>query len=228
MQKEIERNLKLVKNSIDNTAKKIGLNPSSVLLIAVSKKKGEDVIKEAFDFGVKDFGENYAQELAKKSDFFKDQRIVWHFIGPIQSNKIKLIAKHASWIHSLDRSKVVEKLNIECLQAKRYINALIQINISGEDTKSGISPDDLIEFAEYVNSQTNVNLKGIMVLPRINGNIKEKEEEMIKAKQLHTTLVNKFPHASYLSMGTTSDFECAITNGSNMIRVGELIFGKRT
>ena len=228
MQKEIEKNLKLVKNSIDNTAKKVGLNPSSVLLIAVSKKKGEDVIKEAFDFGIKDFGENYAQELARKSDFFIDQRIVWHFIGPIQTNKIKLIAKHASWIHSLDRSKVVEKLNKECLQAKRHINALIQINISGEETKSGISPGDLIEFAEYVNSQTNVNLKGIMVLPRINGNIKEKEEEMIKAKKLHTTLVNKFPHASYLSMGTTSDFECAITNGSNMIRVGELIFGKRT
>ena len=228
MQKEIEKNLKLVKNSIDNTAKKVGLNPSNVLLIAVSKKKGEDVIKEVFDFGIKDFGENYAQELARKSDYFKNQRIVWHFIGPIQTNKIKLIAKHASWIHSLDRSKVVEKLNIECLQAKRYINALIQINISGEDTKSGISPDDLIEFAEYVNSQTNLNLKGIMVLPRINGNIKEKEEEMIKAKKLHTTLVNKFPHASYLSMGTTSDFECAITNGSNMIRVGELIFGKRT
>ena len=228
MQKEIEKNLKLVKNSIDNTAKKVGLNPSSVLLIAVSKKKGEDVIKEAFDFGIKDFGENYAQELARKSDYFKNQRIVWHFIGPIQTNKIKLIANHASWIHSLDRSKVVEKLNKECLQAKRYINALIQINISGEETKSGISPSDLIEFAEYVNSQTNVNLKGIMVLPRINGNIKEKEEEMIKAKKLHTTLVNKFPHASYLSMGTTSDFECAITNGSNMIRVGELIFGKRT
>ena len=228
MQKEIEKNLKLVKNSIDNTAKKVGLNPSNVLLIAVSKKKGEDVIKEAFDFGIKDFGENYAQELARKSDYFKNQRIVWHFIGPIQTNKIKLIAKHASWIHSLDRSKVVEKLNKECLQAKRYINALIQINISGEETKSGISPSDLIEFAEYVNSQTNVNLKGIMVLPRINGNIKEKEEEMIKAKKLHTTLVNKFPHASYLSMGTTSDFECEITNGSNMIRVGELIFGKRT
>ena len=228
MQKEIEKNLKLVKNSIDSTAKKVGLNPSSVLLIAVSKKKGEEAIKEAFDFGIKDFGENYAQELARKSDFFKDQRIVWHFIGPIQTNKIKLIAKHASWIHSLDRSKVVEKLNKECLQAKRYINALIQINISGEETKSGISPGDLIEFAEYVNSQTNVNLKGIMVLPRINGNIKEKEEEMIKAKKLHAKLVNKFPHASYLSMGTTSDFECAITNGSNMIRVGELIFGKRT
>ena len=228
MQKEIEKNLKLVKNSIDNSAKKVGLNPSSVLLIAVSKKKGEGAIKEAFDFGIKDFGENYAQELARKSDYFKNQRIVWHFIGPIQTNKIKLIAKHASWIHSVDRSKVVEKLNKECLQAKRYINALIQINISGEETKSGISPDDLIEFAEYVNSQTNINLKGIMVLPRINGNFNEKEEEMIKAKKLHTTLVNKFPHASYLSMGTTSDFECAIANGSNMIRVGELIFGKRT
>ena len=228
MQKEIEKNLKLVKNSIDNTAKKVGLNPSNVLLIAVSKKKDEGAIKEAFDFGIKDFGENYAQALARKSDFFKDQGIVWHFIGPIQTNKIKLIAKHANWIHSLGRSKVIEKLNKECLEAKRSINALIQINISGEETKSGISPDDLIEFAEYVNSQTNVNLKGIMVLPRINGNIKEKEEEMIKAKKLHTTLVNKFPHASYLSMGTTSDFECAITNGSNMIRVGELIFGKRT
>ena len=80
MQKEIEKNLKLVKNSIDNAAKKVGVNPRSVLLIAVSKKKGEGVIKEALDFGIKDFGENYAQELARKSDFFKDQRIVWHFI----------------------------------------------------------------------------------------------------------------------------------------------------
>ena len=228
MQKKIEVNLKLVEDRIHNAAKKADIAPDHVLLIAVSKKKDIEAIKIAFNSGIKDFGENYAQELAKKSDFFKDQRIVWHFIGPIQSNKIKLIAKHASWIHSLDRSKVVEKLNKECLQAKRYINALIQINISGEDTKSGISPDDLIEFAEYVNSQTNINLKGIMVLPRINGNFNEKEEEMIKAKKLHTTLVNKFPHASYLSMGTTSDFECAIANGSNMIRVGELIFGKRT
>ena len=224
MQKEIEKNLKLVKNSIDNTAKKVGLNPSNVLLIAVSKKKGEDVIKEAFDFGIKDFGENYAQELARKSDYFKNQRIVWHFIGPIQTNKIKLIAKHASWIHSLDRSKVLEKLNKECLQAKRYINALIQIYISGEETKSGISPSDLIEFAEYVNSQTNVNLKGIMVLPSLTGDV---DEQMMRSKKLHEKLIKSYPNAKYLSMGTTNDFESAIKFGSNMIRVGELIFGKR-
>jgi pyridoxal phosphate enzyme (YggS family) len=228
MQKEIEKNLKLVKESAHNAALKAGLNPNNVLLVAVSKKKDERSIKAAFDFGIKDFGENYAQELSVKSDFFKDEEIVWHFIGPIQTNKIKLIAKHASWIHSLDRSKVVEKLNKECLQAEKHINALIQINISGEETKSGISPDKLLEFAEYINTQTNINLKGIMILPGINGNTKEKEEEMIEAKKLHTTLVNKFPHASHLSMGTTSDFERAITNGSNIIRVGELIFGKRT
>ena len=228
MQKKIEVNLKLVEDRIHNAAKKADIAPDHVLLIAVSKKKDIEAIKIAFNSGIKDFGENYAQELAIKSEVLINEKVTWHFIGPVQTNKIKLIAKHSSWIHSLDRPKVIERLNKECLKAERSINGLIQINTSGEETKSGISPDKLLEFARYVDSQTNILLKGIMVLPRINGTTKEKDQEMMKAKKLHTTLLNQFPNARYLSMGTTSDFESAISHGSNMVRVGELIFGKRT
>ena len=224
MQKKIEVNLKLVEDRIHNAAKKADIAPDHVLLIAVSKKKDIEAIKIAFNSGIKDFGENYAQELAIKSELLINEKVTWHFIGPVQTNKIKLIAKHSSWIHSLDRPKVIERLNKECLKAERSINGLIQINTSGEETKSGISPDKLLEFAKYVDSQTNILLKGIMVLPSLGENNKK---QMQDSKLLHEKLISVFPHAEYLSMGTTNDFESAIVSGSNMIRVGELIFGKR-
>ena len=227
MYQSIESRFQTVKANVDLACSGINQSPQSVRIIAVSKLQSTDIIKEAYDNGVRDFGENYAQELASKAELLKNEDINWHFIGPIQTNKIKLITTHASWIHSLDRPKVVDKLNNECIASNKKMNALIQINISGEETKSGISPDTLLEFASYVNLQSNIVLKGIMVLPKMTNNIIDKEREMIKAKKLHNNLVKEFPEATYLSMGTTSDFECAIKCGSNMIRVGELIFGKR-
>jgi pyridoxal phosphate enzyme (YggS family) len=227
MQRKISKNISLLKKSISNASLKANIDPNQISLIAVSKKQSNESIKAALDLGILNFGENYAQELAIKAEFFKNKDIGWHFIGPIQTNKIKLIAKHASWVHSLDRIKVVDRLNKECITFSKQINVLIQVNISGEETKSGIKPDNLLEFADYVNLQSNIILKGIMVLPRITSSIKETGIEMAKAKKLHSLLIDKFPHANQLSMGTTSDFECAIEFGSNMIRVGELIFGKR-
>lgn len=227
MQKEINQNIILVKNNIAVASRKANIDPRMVSLIAVSKKKDHEYIRAAIELGLNDFGENYAQELASKAELLQNEDINWHFIGPIQTNKIKLITTHASWIHSLDRPKVVDKLNNECIASNKKMNALIQINISGEETKSGISPNTLLEFASYVNLQSNIVLKGIMVLPKMTNNIIDKEREMIKARKLHNNLVKEFPEATYLSMGTTSDFECAIKCGSNMIRVGELIFGKR-
>ena len=224
MQREIEKNINLLKSRIEQASQSSEMSISEIGIIAVSKKKSLEHIKIAFNLGLKDFGENYAQELQKKSEELQNFKIIWHFIGPIQSNKIKTIARHANWIHSLDRNSIVEKLNRECESLDKVINGCIQVNISGESSKSGIDSSELMSFANHVDSMENINLKGIMVLPKITGDSKE---EMRRSKELHEELMSVYPNANYLSMGTTSDFESAIQFGSNLIRVGELIFGKR-
>ena len=224
MQREIEKNINLLKSRIEQASQNSKKNISKIVIIAVSKKKSLEHIKIAFNLGLKDFGENYAQELQKKSEELQNLKIIWHFIGPIQSNKIKTIARHANWIHSLDRNSIVNKLNRECKSLDKVINGCIQVNISEESSKSGIDSSELMSFANHVDSMENINLKGIMVLPKITGDSKE---EMRRSKELHEELMSVYPNANYLSMGTTSDFESAIQFGSNLIRVGELIFGKR-
>tara|TARA_B000000475_G_scaffold254984_1_gene234345 strand:- start:128 stop:805 length:678 start_codon:yes stop_codon:yes gene_type:complete len=224
MQREIEKNINLLKSRIEQISQNSEKSISEIGIIAVSKKKSLEHIKIAFNLGLKDFGENYAQELQKKSEELQNLKIIWHFIGPIQSNKIKTIARHANWIHSLDRNSIVNKLNRECKSLDKVINGCIQVNISEESSKSGIDSSELMSFANHVDSMENINLKGIMVLPKITGDSKE---EMRKSKELHEELMSVYPNANYLSMGTTSDFESAIQFGSNLIRVGELIFGKR-
>ena len=224
MQREIEKNINLLKSRIEQVSQNSEKSISEIGIIAVSKKKSLEHIKIAFNLGLKDFGENYAQELQKKSEELQNLKIIWHFIGPIQSNKIKTIARHANWIHSLDRNSIVDKLNRECKSLDKVINGCIQVNISEESSKSGIDSSELMSFANHVDSMENINLKGIMVLPKITGDSKE---EMRKSKELHEELMSVYPNANYLSTGTTSDFESAIQFGSNLIRVGELIFGKR-
>ena len=224
MQREIEKNINLLKSRIEQASQNSEKNINKIGIIAVSKRKSLEHIKIAFDLGLKDFGENYAQELQKKSEELQNLKIIWHFIGPIQSNKIKTIARHANWIHSLDRNSIVNKLNRECKSLDKVINGCIQVNISEESSKSGIDSSELMSFANHVDSMENINLKGIMVLPKITGDSKE---EMRRSKELHEELMSVYPNANYLSMGTTSDFESAIQFGSNLIRVGELIFGKR-
>lgn len=224
MQREIEKNINLLKSRIEQATQNSEKNINKIGIIAVSKRKSLEHIKIAFDLGLEDFGENYAQELQKKSEELQNLKIIWHFIGPIQSNKIKTIARHANWIHSLDRNSIVDKLDRECKLLDKVINGCIQVNISEESSKSGIDSSELMSFANHVDSMENINLKGIMVLPKITGDSKE---EMRRSKELHEELMSVYPNANYLSMGTTSDFESAIQFGSNLIRVGELIFGKR-
>ena len=224
MQREIEKNINLLKSRIEQASQNSEKSIRKIGIIAVSKKKSLEHIKIAFNLGLKDFGENYAQELQKKSEELQNLKIIWHFIGPIQSNKIKTIARHANWIHSLDRNSIVDKLNRECKSLDKVINGCIQVNISEESSKSGIDSSELMSFANHVDTMENINLKGIMVLPKITGDSKE---EMRRSKELHEELMSVYPNANYLSMGTTSDFESAIQFGSNLIRVGELIFGKR-
>ena len=224
MQKELRKqisNLDLrIKDAADNSLSK----SNDITIIAVSKKKTFDHIKCAYDSGVRNFGENYAQELEEKAKNLRLENIIWHFIGPLQSNKAKSIVANAHWIHSLDREKISNKINTECGNLNKKINGCIQVNISEEQSKSGLKPKELLDYADHIKSLENINLKGIMVLPSLGENNKK---QMQDSKLLHEELVSVFPHAEYLSMGTTNDFETAIVSGSNMIRVGELIFGKR-
>ena len=223
MRKELETNINSLEFKIAKASKTVSKNLGDIFLIAVSKKKNIEHIRTAQNLGINNFGENYAQELEEKANSI-DENVCWHFIGPLQSNKAKIISKYADWIHTIDRKKIAVKINEECKKINKIINACIQVNISNESTKSGINPENLMIFAKYVDSMENINLKGIMVLPSLGENNKK---QMQDSKLLHEELISVFPHAEYLSMGTTNDFETAIVSGSNMIRVGELIFGKR-
>ena len=224
MQKELRSKIKSIQLRIDEASKKILKESNEISLIAVSKKKSIEHIKYAYEVGIRNFGENYAQELEEKVKQLSYKEIVWHFIGPLQSNKAKSIATNANWIHSLDREKIVNKINSECENGNKKINGCIQINISGETSKSGLKPEELLDFADHIKLLENINLKGIMVLPSLTGDV---EEQMVNSKKLHDKLIEFHPEATYLSMGTTNDFESAIKFGSNMVRIGELIFGKR-
>ena len=224
MQKELRSRIDSIQLRIDEASKKILKESNEISLIAVSKRKSIEHIQHAYEIGIRNFGENYAQELEEKVKQLSYKEIVWHFIGPLQSNKAKSIATNADWIHSLDREKIVNKINYECENENKKINGCIQINISGETSKSGLKPEELLDFADHIKLLENINLKGIMVLPSLTGDV---EEQMINSKKLHDKLIESHPEATYLSMGTTNDFESAIKFGSNMVRIGELIFGKR-
>ena len=223
MQKELTTKINNLQSRIENVSNNL-LGKPDITIIAVSKKKTAEHIKSAYEIGIRDFGENYAQEFEEKVKKINLEKLIWHFIGPIQSNKTRSIATYAHWIHSLNREKIVTKINKHCADLNKKINGCIQVNISEEESKSGIKSEELLDFADYINSMENIDLKGIMVLPSLDGDVKE---EMIKSKKLHKKLMEFHPNAKFLSMGTTNDFESAIKFGSNMIRIGELIFGER-
>jgi pyridoxal phosphate enzyme (YggS family) len=227
MQREIIENIRQINARMDEACVSSDRSKDEITLIAVSKKKSYEVIEIAMNNGVYDFGENYAQELQNKSCLVNSDKIVWHFIGPIQSNKLKIIADCADWVHTLDREKIIKKLNSECKKLNKKINACIQINISSEISKSGCNPEDLFELAKLVESMENINLKGIMALPKLTNDKKERGFMMQAVKNLSIELQYIYPNANVISLGTTSDFEDAIIHGSNMLRIGESIFGKR-
>ena len=199
-----------------------------VRLVAVSKLQSVDVIKEAYALGINNFGENYAQELAEKSSACPND-IVWHFIGPIQSNKVGLIAKHAQWVHSIDRAKVAMKLNNALESERKKIHALIQVNIDHEESKSGILPEETIDFAnKVITHYPNLILEGLMFMPKINASKEAKIETMSKIVRLHQSLLSEHPSCSHLSLGTSGDFEDSILKGSTILRIGESLLGKRS
>ena len=213
---DIEKNISNIKKNIK----------SDTTIIAVSKKKPADLIEKAYKNGILDFGENYLQEALAKISTLKHLNISWHFIGKIQSNKCKEIAKNFNWVHTVDRYKIAKLLSENC-PLNKSINVLIQVNIDDEKSKNGINESEIYSLAKKIISLPNLNLKGIMVIPKNTKDLKLTEISFAKTKQIAIELNKSFKGVSEISMGMSNDFELAIKNGSTMIRIGTGIFGER-
>jgi len=191
-----------------------------VQLIAVSKTRSTSEIQEATNAGQIHFGENYLQESLDKISFFKESKLIWHFIGPIQSNKTALIAENFDWVHSVDRLKIAKRLSDQRDPSLGKLNILIQINIDEEQTKSGLFLKDVNEIVSEVSALPNISLRGFMCIP-------DPKNSAISFKEM-ANLISKYPLLDSLSMGMSSDLELAIKNGATFVRVGTDIFGTRS
>mgnify|MGYP001398175252 FL=1 len=228
MHEDIANRFANISNKIQAACQQAQRSEDEIKLIAVSKLQAVSVIEEAYALGINNFGENYAQELAEKSSACPSD-IIWHFIGPIQSNKVRLIAKHADWVHSIDREKVAKKLNDALEVEGKKIHALVQVNIDREETKSGILPEEAVDFvSNLVAHYPNLMLEGLMFMPKINASKKAKMKTMNKILELQKLLLSKIPSCTHLSLGTSSDFEESILKGSTILRIGESLLGKRS
>ncbi len=215
-------------NNIQTCEKKCQRISQSVQLIAVSKTKPNDDIAQAINAGQRHFGENYVQEGIDKVAFFNDPLLVWHFIGPIQSNKTKLVAVSFDWVHTIDRLKIAQRLSNQRPSEQSKLNVCLQVNISGEQNKSGINADEVMSLAHEVAKLDNLSLRGLMTIGQKSDDIKVISKQFSQMNQLFETLKKEFATVDTLSMGMSGDLECAIENGATMVRIGSAIFGQRT
>lgn len=201
---------------------------SNVRLLAVSKTKPVQAIEEAIAAGQTAFGENYVQEAVEKIEYFANRNeLEWHFIGPLQSNKTKLVATHFDWIQTVDRLKIAERLNEQRPQEKAPLNVLIQINISDEESKSGIEPEEMLPLAKAISLLPNLKLRGLMAIPKPESEPEQQKIALRKMQQLFNRLQTEFDGIDTLSMGMSDDMQAAIECGSTMVRIGTAIFGAR-
>ena len=208
-------NLKRVNSRIDSIE-----HNQEVQLIAVSKTRSTAEIQEAVNAGQVHFGENYLQESLDKISFFKERNLIWHFIGPIQSNKTALIAENFDWVHSVDRLKIAKRLSDQRDPGLGELNILIQINIDQEQSKSGLLLNNVNEIILEVNDLPNISLRGFMCIPSPKNSANSFSEM--------ANLISKYPFLDSLSMGMSSDLELAIERGATLVRVGTDIFGQRS
>ncbi|MFJ4432946.1 YggS family pyridoxal phosphate-dependent enzyme [Pseudomonas sp. NPDC089395] len=221
----IADNLSALAERIDSAARAVGRDPASIQLLAVSKTKPASAIREIHAAGVRDVGENYLQEALSKQGELRDLPLIWHFIGPIQSNKTKAIAEHFDWVHSVDRLKIAQRLSEQRPAGLPPLNICLQVNVSGEDSKSGCAPADLPALANAVAALPNLRLRGLMAIPEPTEDRAEQEAAFASLRQLQERLGLGL---DTLSMGMSHDLEAAIAQGATWIRIGTALFGARS
>ncbi len=228
---QIKNNLITIHQQIKQYCLQVQRPESAVKLLAVSKTKPVEAILAAYHAGQTAFGENYVQEGIEKIQYFEQQNIQleWHFIGSLQSNKTKLVAEHFDWMQTLDRLKTAERLNQQRPLHKAPLNVLIQINISNEDSKGGISAEEMSDFAKQLKNLPHLRLRGLMAIPAATDNEREQMQVFRQMELLFRRLQQEFPsdQIDTLSMGMSDDMASAIKCGSTMVRIGTAIFGKR-
>ncbi|NDW22453.1 YggS family pyridoxal phosphate-dependent enzyme [Alteromonas hispanica] len=213
---------------ITQAATSVHRPPNSVKLLAVSKTKPVSDIIEAYEAGQRMFAENYVQEgVEKVQELAHLTDIEWHMIGPIQSNKTKVVSEHFDWVQSVDREKIARRLNEQRPDNLPPLNVCIQLNIDDEESKSGVKPDQLDSLIQFIKSQENLCLRGIMAIPKANPSDEEQQSTLGKLKELYDHYHKSLANFDTLSVGMSSDMHAAIKNGSTMVRIGTAIFGKR-
>ncbi|EAR55569.1 Predicted enzyme with a TIM-barrel fold [Photobacterium sp. SKA34] len=227
----IKQNIAKVINQITLVTEKCGRAADSVQLLAVSKTKPVEAIEEAIAAGQYAFGENYVQEGVDKVNHFsghpENNLLVWHFIGPIQSNKTRLVAEHFDWVHSIDRIKTAKRLNDQRPTSMAPLQVLLQVNSSAEATKSGITLAEVPALAAEIAAMPNIELRGLMSIPQP---ATDYDSQFATFKALADTLEQlklTYPNVDTLSMGMSGDMEAAIAAGSTIVRIGTAIFGAR-
>lgn len=203
-------------------------SPDTVELLAVSKTKPIELIVDAYHQGHRKFGENYAAELDTKVQALSQYPdIEWHFIGPIQSNKTKLIANNCTWVHSIDREKTAKRLGEQRHPDKGPLNVLIQVNIDQEDSKAGVTLCEVPALAQQINLIDNITLRGLMAIPQKSADTAKQSQAFSQLNDCFKQLKTQYQQVDTLSMGMSGDLEAAIAHGSTMVRLGTAIFGAR-
>ncbi len=227
MMSVIAENLQSVQTRIQLACQAAGRDPASVRLLAVSKTFGADEVRQAHAAGQTAFGENYIQEGVDKIQALQDLDLEWHCIGPIQSNKTRLVAEHFDWVHSVDRLKTAQRLSAQRPASMPPLQVCIQVNIDGGENKSGALPDQALALAQAVAALPQLQLRGLMTIPEPQGDVALTRAVHAQARALWLQLQSQGLYLDTLSMGMTADLEAAVQEGSTMVRVGTAIFGRR-
>ena len=220
----IANNIAKVAARIREAAQAAARNPDQVHLLAVSKTQPAEAIRQACQAGLHDFGENYLQEALEKQADLADLPLTWHFIGPIQSNKTKAIAEHFDWVHSVDRLKIAQRLSDQRPESLPPLNICLQVNVSGEASKSGCAPQEVPQLAHAIAALPRLRLRGLMAIPEPTDDPTEQRAAFARLRHLQAELQMDL---DTLSMGMSQDLEAAIAEGATWVRIGTALFGAR-
>lgn len=223
----IASNLQAVNRVIAQAAYIAQRRAENITLLAVSKVFPVAAVREAHKAGQRAFGESYVQEALDKIAALRDLPLEWHFIGPAQSNKTRAIAENFSWMHSVDRLKIAERLSAQRPRNLPPLNVCIQVNVSGEDTKSGVSPGEVLELAQAVAQLPQLKLRGLMAIPAPAEGLELQRKPFARLRELMQQLNAQGLGLDTLSMGMSHDLEAAVLEGATIVRVGSAIFGER-
>ncbi len=223
----IATNLQAVRLRIARACKEQHREPSEVMLLAVGKTFAAAAIREAAEAGQREFGENYVQEALAKQNALPNLGLIWHFIGPLQSNKTGPIAQAFQWVHSLDREKIARRLSDARPASLAALQVCIEVNLSGEGSKSGVAPAELAALARRVAALPRLKLRGLMTVPEPTTDVALQRRSFAKLRALKDGLVREGLALDTLSMGMSADLEAAIAEGATIVRIGTAIFGER-